>query len=222
MQKIWIITAMAEEAEHLITLFGLQTTKSLQNISFFENDEVVLALSRVWKIQASIATSLLCMEYELKFLINIGIAWSLLGQEAKIGDVFLINTVAQHDMYLPFDGEHLNYAKSPISLPSLAINLGKREDWIHHEGFCLTGDQFIDDAEKVRELREQTGAHVVEMEAFAVASVAREFWMLEKLVIIKAISDGADSDAREEHEGNLNYAMRKSIEVLQQILEKLY
>jgi phosphorylase superfamily len=78
-------------------------------------------------------------------------------------------------MYLPFDGEHLNYAKSPIFLPSLAINLGKREDWIHHEGFCLTGDQFIDDTEKVRELREQTGAHVVEMEAFAVASVAREF-----------------------------------------------
>ena len=78
-------------------------------------------------------------------------------------------------MYLPFDGEHLNYAKSPIFLPSLGINLGKREDWIHHEGFCLTGDQFIDDAEKVRELRKQTGAHVVEMEAFAVASVAREF-----------------------------------------------
>ncbi len=46
--------------------------------------------------------------------------------------------------------------------------------------------------------------------------------MLEKLVIIKAISDGADSDAREAHEGNLDYAMRKSIEVLQQILEKLY
>ena len=114
MQKIWIITAMAEEADHLITLFGLQATKSLQNISFFENDEVVLALSGVGKIQASIATSLLCMEYELKCLINIGIAWSLLGQEAKIGDVFLINTVAQHDMYLPFDGEHLNYAKSPI------------------------------------------------------------------------------------------------------------
>lgn len=210
MQKIWIITAMAEEADHLITLFGLQATKSLQNISFFENDEVVLALSGVGKIQASIATSLLCMEYELKCLINIGIAWSLLGQEAKIGDVFLINTVAQHDMYLPFDGEHLNYAKSPIFLPSLAINLGKREDWIHHEGFCLTGDQFIDDTEKVRELREQTGAHVVEMEAFAVASVAREFWILEKLIIIKAISDGADSDAREAHEGLPFYKIKHS------------
>ena len=64
MKKIWIITAMAEEADHLITLFGLQATKSLQNISFFENDEVVLALSGVGKIQASIATILLTIEYE--------------------------------------------------------------------------------------------------------------------------------------------------------------
>lgn len=43
--------------------------------------------------------------------------------------------------------------------------------------------------------------------------------MLEKLVIIKAISDGADSDAREEHEGNLDYAMRKSIGVLKLLLK---
>lgn len=110
---------MREEAEHIINLFGLQLTKKLQNISFFENEEVVLVLTGVGKIQASIGTSLLCQNYEPKRLINIGIAGSLLGQEAKIGDVFLINKVAQHDMYLPFDGEHLDYAKGQISLPSI-------------------------------------------------------------------------------------------------------
>ena len=108
---------MAEEAQHIIDLFGLQTTKKLQNISFFENEEVVLALTGVGKIQASIGATLLCTNYELKRLINIGIAGSLLGQEANIGDVFIVNKVAQHDMYLPFDGEHLNYAKDQIFLP---------------------------------------------------------------------------------------------------------
>lgn len=218
MKKIWILTAMREEAEHIINLFGLQLTKKLQNISFFENEEVVLVLTGVGKIQASIGTSLLCQNYEPKRLINIGIAGSLLGQEAKIGDVFLINKVAQHDMYLPFDGEHLDYAKGQIFLPSIFEWTQTTENWLFTDTYCLTGDQFIDDAEKVRELRKQTGAHLVEMEAFAVASAAREFWMLEKLIIIKAISDGADSDAREAHEGNLDLAMRKSLEVLKNIL----
>jgi len=31
--------------------------------------------------------------------------------------------------------------------------------------------------------------HIVEMEAFAVASVVREFDLLDKLIIIKAVSD---------------------------------
>jgi nucleoside phosphorylase len=33
------------------------------------------------------------------------------------------------------------------------------------------------------------------MEAFAILSVAREYNMLEKCIIIKAVSDGANSDA---------------------------
>ncbi len=219
MKKIWILTAMAEEAQYIIDLFGLQATKKLQNISFFENEEIVLVLTGIGKIQASIGTTLLCTNYELSRLVNIGIAGSLLGQEANIGEVFLVNKVAQHDMYLPFDGEHLDYAKGQITLPSTLQRAEKAENWVFTDASCLTGDQFIDDAEKVQQLRAKTQAHVVEMEAFAVASVAREFGLLEKLVIIKAISDGADADARAAHAGNLDLAMRKSIEVLKMLLK---
>lgn len=218
MKKIWILTAMAEEAQHIIDLCGLQATKKLQNISFFENKEVVLVLTGVGKIQASIGATLLCTNYKLSKLINIGIAGSLLGQEANIGDIFLVNKVAQHDMYLPFEGKHLDYAKGQITLPSMLQRAEKTGNWVFTDASCLTGDQFVDDAQKVQALRAKTQAHVVEMEAFAVASVAREFWMLEKLIIIKAISDGADSDARAAHEENLDFAMRKSIEILQLVL----
>lgn len=107
---------MREEAEHIIRLLDLQPTKRFENITFFENEEVVLALAGIGKVQASIATTLLCTQYPLKKLINIGIAGSLLGNEAKIGEVFLVKQVLQHDIYLPFEGEHLNYAKAEIEL----------------------------------------------------------------------------------------------------------
>ncbi|NCP76623.1 5'-methylthioadenosine/S-adenosylhomocysteine nucleosidase [bacterium] len=84
----------------------------------------------------------------------------------------------------------------------------------------MTGDQFIDDAQKVLELREKFSAHVIEMEAFAIASIAREYNMLDKCIFIKAISDGADNDAIDAHMGNLDFAMQNSLKVLEKILLK--
>ena len=47
MKKIWILTAMQEEAHHIINLLGLKPSSTLKNISFFENEEYVLVLSGV-------------------------------------------------------------------------------------------------------------------------------------------------------------------------------
>lgn len=219
MEKIWILTAMSQEAEYIIQLLDLKKTRSFSNIVFFENERVVLVLTGIGKIQASIGTTLLCTLYPIKKLINIGIAGSLLGNEACIGDVFFVDKLIQHDMYLPFDWDHLNYAKGMILLqknPNI-----KREDrnfMIHYGALCLTGDQFIDDQKRVKTLRDETWAELVEMEAFAVASVAREFGLLSQTIVIKAISDGADAHAREVHEDNLDLAMKNSLIILQEIL----
>lgn len=83
----------------------------------------------------------------------------------------------------------------------------------------MTGDQFIDDADRIQNLASQTQASVVEMEAFAVASVAREFG-IEDLIIIKAISDGADSDAKTAHMDNLDFAMLQSCKVLEAFIRQ--
>jgi nucleoside phosphorylase len=85
-------------------------------------------------------------------------------------------------------------------------------------GVCLTGDQFIDKEELVAELRDEYGADICEMEAFAILSVAREYDALDKCVVIKAVSDGADNEAKDAHMDNLNFAMNNSIIVLELIL----
>lgn len=221
MSKIAILTAMSEEADHIISLYWLSQTKKLQNITFYENDSIVLALAGIGKVQASIATTFLCLNYEISKLINIWIAWSLLGTNAWIWDVFLVNKLSQHDMYLPFDGAHLDYAKKEIVI-SAQVELDETvfSFGVTKNAYCLTGDQFIDNANKVLELATKYNADIIEMEAFAVASVAREFNALEKCIFIKAISDGADNDAKDAHMWNLDFAMENSIKVLQKILSK--
>jgi hypothetical protein len=42
--------------------------------------------------------------------------------------------------------------------------------------------------------------------------------MLEKCIIIKAVSDGANSDAIWDHMNNLDFAMNNSIIVLNQLI----
>ena len=69
---------MSEEAQYIIDHYGLQKTQSLAMISFYENDKIVLALAGVGKVQASIATTLLLQNFHPQYLINIGIAGSLL------------------------------------------------------------------------------------------------------------------------------------------------
>ncbi|NVP17501.1 5'-methylthioadenosine/S-adenosylhomocysteine nucleosidase [Candidatus Gracilibacteria bacterium] len=215
---IGIITAMQEEAEHIIKMYGLKNTKKLKNISIYENDNIVLALAGIGKVQASIGVTYLFLNYDISKLINIGIAGSLLGKNASIGDVFLVNKISQHDMYLPFDGSHLDYAKREIVINNNIFLDGDFEFKLVNNSYCLTGDQFIDDNNKVSELRGKYNADVIEMEAFAVASVAREFDKLDNCIFIKAISDGADSDAKDAHMGNLDFAMQNSLKVLEKII----
>ena len=56
------------------------------------------------------------------------------------------------------------------------------------------------------------------MEAFAIASVAREYDILNRCIFIKAVSDGADNEAKETHMNNLEFAMNNSVQVLEKIL----
>lgn len=219
-KKFAIITAMKEEADHIIIQYNLQKVKELKNMKIYENDELVLFLAGIWKIQASIATTYLCLHYSFATLINIGIAWSLLWEEAKIGDIFIINKIIQHDMHLPFDGEHLNYAKKPIFINN-SVCIDDIDDvnfWIIYNACCLTWDQFISDEAILDNLRNLHVADVVEMEAFAIASVARKFDLLDHCIFIKAVSDWANSNAKEAHMDNLDFAMKNSIVVLRKII----
>lgn len=223
-----IITAMTEEAEIIIKKFNLKEEKKINNLKIYtwdrKSDEweekIVLILAWIWKIQATIATTYLLENYIVDKIINIGIAWNLAWKEdIKVWDVFLPNTFIQHDIYLPFDWEHLNYATKPIFLETNIwenydlTKFGLLLNWV-----CLTWDQFIDNEEKLIDLRTEFWGDVCEMEAFAILSVAREYDVLHKCVVIKAISDWADNEAKSAHMDNLEFAMENSVAVLEIVL----
>ena len=222
-----IITAMKEEAEIIIKKFDLKETNKLKNIKIFEGkrvgdeweENIILVLAWIGKIQASIATTYLLENYSVDKIINIWIAGNVSGTDLKIWDVVLPNTFIQHDIYLPFEWEHLDYAKKPIFLEyAVWENYDLQKFWLMLNWVCVTWDEFIDNEEKILDLRINFWADVCEMEAFAILSVAREYDMLDKCIVIKAVSDGADNDAKEAHMTNLDFAMENSVSILDFIL----
>ena len=222
-----IITAMKEEAELIIKKFNLKETKSLKNIKIFEwtrswddwEENLVLVLWWIWKIQAAIATTYLLENYSVDKIINIWIAGNLTGNDLKVWDVLLPNTFIQQDMYLPFEWSHLDYAKKPIFLEyAIWENYDLQKFWLILNWVCVTGDEFVDKEERISKLRVDFWADICEMEAFSILSVAREYNMLDKCIVIKAISDWADNEAKEAHMKNLEFAMNTSISILEFIL----
>ena len=222
-----IITAMKEEAELIIKKFDLKETKSLKNIKILEwtrswddwEENLVLVLWWIWKIQAAIATTYLLENYSVDKIINIWIAGNLTGNDLKVWDVLLPNTFIQQDMYLPFEWSHLDYAKKPIFLEyAIWENYDLQKFWLILNWVCVTGDEFVDKEERISKLRVDFWADICEMEAFSILSVAREYNMLDKCIVIKAISDWADNEAKEAHMNNLEFAMNNSISILEFIL----
>jgi nucleoside phosphorylase len=222
-----IITAMQEEADMIIKRFWLKELEKKNTITVYEgnressdwNDKIILVLAGIWKVQAAIAMTYILENYSPDKIVNIWIAWNLNNTDAKIWDVFLPNTFIQHDMYLPFEWEHLDYAKKWIFLEyAIWDNFDLQKFWLVLSWICLTWDQFIDNEDKVKELRENYWADVCEMEAFSILSVARQYDMLDKCVVIKAISDWADNEARDAHMNNLEFAMENSVDVLELVL----
>jgi nucleoside phosphorylase len=219
MKKIWIITAMEPEAQIIIDFLWLELSKSYKNIKIYEKDWYTLASTWMWKIQASIWSTILCADYWIDCLVNIWVAWNLNGNNVRIWNVFLIKEIIQHDMYLPLPWD-LEYAKWKIKINFESwINPSEFNFWFHENGICVTWDQFIDDTDKCNQLKNNTWADIAEMEAYAVASVAREFWILDNTVIIKSISDWANNDACGWLYSNLEFAMNNSIEILKKILK---
>jgi len=222
-----IITAMKEEADLIINKFNLKKEENENDFSLFKwvvvtdewKDDLILVLSWIWKIQATLAMTYILENYNPDKIINIWIAWNLTNNDVKVWDVFLPNTFIQHDLYLPFDWWHLDYAKKPIFIEyAIWENYDLTKFWLILSWVCLTWDQFIDNEDKVKELRNEYGADLCEMEAFAILSVARHYKVLDKCVVIKAISDWANSEAKDAHMDNLEFAMKNSISVLELVL----
>ncbi|WP_102401804.1 5'-methylthioadenosine/adenosylhomocysteine nucleosidase [Haloimpatiens massiliensis] len=190
----------------------------------YEGVEVVAVICGVCKVNAAIATQILIDKFEVTHVIVTGVAGAL-SKKLNIGDIVISSDIAYHDVaegilteyhpwmediYFKPDAELLRVCKNAAN--SLRIS---NECFT---GRIITGEAFITHNERDG-LIEKFNPLCVDMES---ASIAHTCYVNNiPFIVIRSISDGANENASETFEMNVERVALNSIKLVEESIKKL-
>ncbi len=227
-----IIGAMEVEVKNIKNQMEQVNVEEVAGMKFasglWHGRRVTVVRSGVGKVNAAVCTQILVDRFDVDAVINTGIAGSL-RNEINIGDVVLSADALQHDM----DARNFGYDLGVIpqmKVSDFAADQGLLEaaaaaceetcpDIRVHKGRVVSGDQFISDKDKKRQLVEAFDPYCTEMEGAAIAQTA--YLNQIPFLIIRAISDKADDSASMDYGDFEAMAVANSVKILSAMVEKM-
>ena len=232
MSVIGIIGAMEEEVAALKEKMEIKRVLKKASMEFCEGTlqekPVVVVRSGIGKVNAGLCTQILADVFEVKKVINTGIAGSL-DARIDIGDIVISTEALQHDMdatqfgyplgqiprmetlAFPADAEMAKIAKEACEAVNPEIKV--------FTGRVVTGDQFIANKEIKDRIKTNFDGLCTEMEGAAIAQAA---WLNEiPFVIIRAISDKADDSAEMDYPTFERQAIIHSVRLTEEMVRRL-
>lgn len=229
---IGLIGAMDEEIEWL-----LQAAQPIEQVdvaglryykSTLHGKHIVICKSGVGKVNAAITTQVLIDRFHVTKVIFTGVAGAV-DPELDIGDIVISTACMHHDM----DATALGFAPGVIpfqetsqfvadsSLVGLAERICEQLVPNHYcKGIVLSGDQFVANREKVRQLHSTfVGSVCTEMEGAAVAQAC--FINGIPFVVIRSLSDKADGTANVNFAAFMVEAARRSYQIVNSMVKEI-
>lgn len=228
--KIGIIGAMEEEIRHLKTVIKNQETITHYNFEFTKGEighhEVVLVLSGIGKVNATISALLLKEKFDVDVLINTGSAGAI-DPSLEVGDIVIAHSLLHHDVDVTgFGYEPGQMAGMPnvyypnTQLMRIAQAVCRGIDMEPIIGQIASGDQFINSTEKINEISKTfPTVRAAEMESAAIAQTAHVLGL--PFVIIRAISDSANDEASISFDQFILFAGKVSATIVTKLVEAI-
>lgn len=223
-----IIGAMDEEVRILKDEMILERRETKARMEFFAgklwNKDVVVVTCGIGKVNAAVCTQILADDFDVDKIINVGVAGGI-GEEIMPGDVVVASNLVQHDFDTTAFGDKAGQIarmdtfdfKCDYNLVDAAekacFNIEQHKCFT---GRIATGDQFIADIEKLKWLKSEFGALACEMEGGSIAHVC--YLNHIPFVIIRSISDNANTGAHMDFEKFVPIAVENSINILKSML----
>lgn len=219
-----IIAAMQVEAEQIVAAMEDVRVETVGGIEFHigrvrEEDpradgeigeaELIVAVCGIGKVFAAMCAQTMIVKYAPGRIINTGVAGTL-SPQIGIGDVVIASDVVEHDFDTTAFGDepglipglgtvkmHCSERLSMSELRNAALDVLGESGAKVFRGVIASGDQFIADAEKKRQIVERFGAVACEMEGGAVGQVCAADGV--PFAVVRTISDSADGGAVEDY-----------------------
>lgn len=229
---IGIIGAMQEEIRELRDLMTEVEEYEIARIMYYqgrlENKEIVLVEGGIGKVNSSVCTTILIEKFNVEKVIFTGVAGGI-GKDIEVGDIVISSDLVQHDFDLTAFGRkvgdiprmEVGTFRADENLIALAKESALKifdENQVR-VGRILSGDQFINNIEKLKYLEEAFSAEAVEMEGASVAQVCYLFNI--PFVVIRAISDKAGSKAEIDFQSFIELAAKNSKKIVVNMLKFL-
>ncbi|SFK58099.1 5'-methylthioadenosine/adenosylhomocysteine nucleosidase [Salinicoccus halodurans] len=228
---IGIIGAMKPEVDILKEWMDISATDTIAHAKVYrgrlEGREVALVESGIGKVNASMITALLIERYDVRIVINTGVAGAL-SSKLDVTDMVVSTSVLHHDVDAVEFGYELGqvpgmpkFYLADKGLAKLALEAISRDPDIEgHGGLVVSGDSFVSSTAQKKSI---TGnfrqALAVDMESAAIAQTCYQY--STSFVIIRSVSDKADDSADMTYDEFLAKACIHSSEVVKSLLKDL-
>ena len=226
--SLGIIVAMDEELEIILTMMEKDKIENRADMEFhigtISGKEIIAVICGIGKVNSAVCTQILISEFNVKKVINVGIAGGI-GQDIVPGDVVIGDNLVQHDVDATAFGDVVGQIprldtfdfKADEGLVKLAKQASEKST--SHKTFIgriVTGDQFVADLDKIKWLSETFNALACEMEG---ASIAQTCYLNNiPFVVIRSISDNANTGDHMDFEKFKYLAVENSSQILKEMI----
>jgi adenosylhomocysteine nucleosidase len=244
-----ILGAFADEITYLLTQVQQKKDTIIQQVHFtrgvLNGKQVVIAQTGMGKVNAAVTTTLMLEHFQPHEIIFTGIAGAV-NPTLLPGDVVIGTKITYHDygaitpanalvnkptrnpytakenpLYFNCDSALIILAQrvsGNISLDKINRNNQLQSPQII-SGTIVTGDVFVNSDQAVKRLQDELHADATEMEGAAVAQVC---WQQQTpFIVIRSMSDNANSNARNDVATFLQIAARNSAKFVMGMLGQL-
>ena len=223
---IGMIVAIPQEIRAFFESFGKYTGEDVESgyrVYMYEvgKHRIYVTGSGAGEIEAAAATQFLITRYTVGLVVNFGVVGGLTNDMSLHRTVVVEKAVHYQYDATPFDnmvsvGQHVGMPELYIPATPNFVKIAKKVEPSLESVICASADKFVEKPEDKKELRNTFGADICDMESagIMITCIRNEIPML----LIKAVSDSVEGDARQ-FEEMVNEAAAKCVNVVKNILE---
>ena len=227
--QIGIIGAMKIEVEAIQAVMEDVKEEVISGVLFISGTlygkRIVVAECGIGKVFAAICAEAMILKYGPDVIINTGVAGGL-SPQLKIGDIAIATSVVQHDMDTSPLGDPIGMLSgiNMVNIPSdentaqMLIDTVKAMGINCVPGVIVSGDQFINGADKKKFLIENFDAVSCEMEGASIGHVC--YVNKVPFGVVRSISDGGDDDSHMDYPEFCKLAAKNSTEVIKTFVKE--